>query len=221
MHGPKCFGERLRVGLEPGRDRRRGDPGIGGDVLVPDLERVLGRRPRGRQVALPRPRRSRCLARARELTPALGLDPRPGMDAERLARVVVALAFAEPAHREQRAHDIATVADDVEHGRLRVRAYRGTDHEAELGRLLDRPKVADEGEPPDPLDRRAELPRGLVLSKRHPAIDVRFQRLHLAEVDEAGLCADCAGEERRPRARRADDEDDSLPRELGIAAALT
>jgi hypothetical protein len=103
---------------------------------------------------------------------------------------------------------------------LRIGPHGGADDEAQLRRLLDRPQVAHEAEPANALERRAQLRRGLVLRKRGPALDTRLHRPNFAEVDESRLRAYGAGEERRSRTRRADNEDDPLGRERGIAARL-
>src|SRR5439155_12512811 len=109
-------------------------------------------------VAPPCPGCTRRLARSRELFSPLRLDPGTHVRTVRLADVVAARSLAKPAALEQRADDVASVPDDVEDRRLGVGADGRPDDEAQLGRLLDGPQVADEGEPPDPLERRAELP---------------------------------------------------------------
>ena len=135
-------------GGERGAQRRglrleaRGDPlglsrRIGGYLLVADLERVVGRSARRGEVRAPRPGGAGRLGRGPELVPPLGLDPRTDVTAVREPGVVAPAAIvAQPALLEQRADDVAPVAQDVHRRRLRICLQRSSDDERRLGRLL-------------------------------------------------------------------------------------
>ena len=126
------------------------------------------------------------------------------MDAEGSARVVgVSPLGAQPAPLEQRTDDVAPVAQRVDERRTRERLRHRRQHERSLGRLLDSAAAADEAQATDAVEDRSDL----------PCRDVRnrgLERVHLAEVGEAGERADGAGEERRARPRAAEDEDEPV-----------
>ena len=120
------------------------------------------------------------------------------------------LFAAQPRLLEQRADDVATVADDVDDLRLRVREWERAREMCELGRLLDGADRADE--PGTARDRRIRRRRRGSLGgcERRELWDRGLDRRDLAEVDESGQRADRPGEERRPRPRRPDDEHEAV-----------
>ena len=133
------------------------------------------------------------------------------MRAVRQARVVAAAAVgAQPAALEQRADDVAPVAEHVHGRRLRIGEERGLERERRLGRLLDGAEPAREPEQADALDDRPELPRGRRRRLAREPRQRRLERRHLVEVDEARLRAERLPGEARPGARGADDEDEPL-----------
>jgi hypothetical protein len=67
--------------------------------------------------------------------------------------------------------------------------------------------VARETEATHDVERPPNAPRRLLFREPRQLGYRRLERLHLAEVDQSGLRAERAAEERRPRARRADYED--------------
>src|SRR2546423_832240 len=119
--------------------------------------------------------RSRALRAARRLS-------------ERVTHVVGAGArLAEPAAREQRAHDVTAVTDDVECTGPRVRAQCGGEHERRLRRLLDAAQVADEAETAHPLEDLPELLGRVLYWKSQQLGNGLLERMHLAEIDESRL----------------------------------
>ena len=204
-------GERGRCGVRIGRHR-----------LVPDLDRVLGA-PSGRDVAPPHPGGAAGVARRLELGSAIWLDPEARVRAVRDARVVrLRLLAPQPRLLEQRAGDVAAVADDVDDDGLGERR-RDRGHEVgELRRLLDRPDGADEPDPSRDVENPAKPPRRLVGRERGELRDGGLDRRDLAEIDEPGQRPDRPGEERRAGARRADDEHEPVveaPEALAEAGA--
>ena len=178
-----------------------------GEALVSDLEQAVAGAgaAHGLDVAPPRPRAAPRVAHLRELLAPLRLDPEARLRPVREPRVVAAFcAGVEPAALEQRAHDVAAVAQRVHRERLRIGLQRSAEHVRGLGRLLDAAQSPREPDAPDPLEDRPQLGRRRPFGKR------RLPRRHLAEVDEAGQAADRAADERRPGARAADDEDEPL-----------
>ena len=102
-------------------ERRRDRCRVGGEILVPDLERPL-RCPRRRDVAPPHPGRATRVARRFELSAAFGLDPEARIRPVRHAGVVgLRLLASQPRLLEERAHDVAAVANDVHDARSRDR----------------------------------------------------------------------------------------------------
>src|SRR5262249_1455133 len=135
----------------------------------------------------------------------LRLDPEPRFRPVREPRIVPPLGVGvEPASLEQRAHDIATVAQHVYGERFGIRLERCVEDVRRLGRLLDAAQSPREPHPPDPL----EDPSQVVC--RRAGRERRLPRRHLAKVDEAWEAADRAAEERRPRPRAADVKDEPL-----------
>ena len=204
------LGQRLDRSGELRREHGGDGGGVGGHILVANLDHLRTARARCGHVAPPHPCRPARVARALELLPPLGLDPEAGVGAVGNAGVVdAAPAPAKPRLLEQRADDVAPVANDVHDLRLGVGERERSDEVRELRRLLDGANRADEtdatrdGE--DPSQRRAASAVG-ARQARERGLD----RRHLAEVDEAGQRADRAREERRPRAWRAEDEHEPI-----------
>src|SRR5919201_252334 len=205
VHARERLRQRPGVRLESCGDPLRRPPGLRGELLVAELRRALRRRPCCLEIATPGPGRPRRLARAAELIASLLLDPEARVGPVRKTGIVAAPAAAgEPALLEQRANDVAPRADD----------------EAQFRRLLHGAQVAHEPEPAHTLQRPPQFARCLRLGQRGPAFDPGLHRPDLAQVDESRLRADGAGQEGRPRTWRADDEDDPLGRQFGIAAFL-
>jgi hypothetical protein len=128
------------------------------------------------------------------------------MRAVRDPGVVASRAFgAEPAALEQRTDDVAAVPDDVHRLCGWIGAQRSGEDEARLRGLLDTAQVARETEATHDVERPPNARRRLC-SGAAPARNRRLERLHLAEVDQAGLRAERTAEKRRARARRAYDE---------------
>ena len=112
------------------------------------------------------------------------------MRAVRDAGVVASRALgAEPAALEQRTDDVAAVPDDVHRLCGRIRAQRSGEDEARLRGLLDTAQVARETEATHDIERPPKASRRLLLGEPRQLRNRRLERLHLAEVDQAGLRA--------------------------------
>ena len=81
-------GQRLGRSGELRRERRRDADGVGGHLLVANLDHLRTARARGGHVAPPHPRSPARVARVLELLPPLGLDPEAGVGAVGNAGVV-------------------------------------------------------------------------------------------------------------------------------------
>ena len=102
------------------------------------------------------------------------------MDAEGGAGVVcVRPPGAQPAALEQRAHDIAPVAQRVDERPPRKRLRHGGQHERSLGCLLHSATAADEAQTTDTVEDRPDLVRRDVRNRS-------LERVHLAQIGVAG-----------------------------------
>ena len=220
MDGRERLGDRPRRDAETLGDRRRRTGRVGDELLVPHLDRALRDGPRRGDVPAPGPGGARRVGDLGELRLAAALDPEAGVGAVGEPRVVGAgPRGAQPAAREERRDDVPPVAHDVYRDRLGIGQQGGREDEARLRRLLDPAQPGREPEPPHALE-DAPQPRGDdVVGKVEQPRDRGLPRLHLVEVDEPRQRAERAPRERRPRARRADDEDEALLAPQPAAAA--
>src|SRR5262249_3392852 len=129
--------ERVREGggveAEIGGHRCSGRFGALDQLLVAELEGSPGDRPRGGDVAAPGPRGPTAFAGGAEVVRPLGFDPDPGVGAVGEPGVVASrLVGAEPPALEERADDVAAVADDVDGVCLRICVKRRREDEARL-----------------------------------------------------------------------------------------
>ena len=112
----------------------------------------------------------------------------------------------QPAALEQRADDIAAVAEHVHGSSLGVRPERRPEHEAHLWCLLDTAQMRDQAEAPDPREDQLQ-PRGrILLGELSELRDRRLDRAGLPQVDETRLFPEDSRQEGRSRARTPDDE---------------
>ena len=163
--------------------------------------------PRADEIGAPGPGGAGGVARGLELGDPLGLDPEAGPRAVGKLRVVpAALARAEPTPLEERADDVAAVADDMNRPAMRIGLRAGREHVRRLGSLLDAAQPGDEREAPDALEHEPDPVRRPASRGAHQCRDRRLVRADLAQVDEAGHGAERSGQEGRARPRRADDE---------------
>ena len=179
--------------------------------LVADLERLGAERARGGDIASPRPGCPPGIRHRGELLGARLFDPEARRRPKREPRVVFPPhSHAQPAALEERADDVAPVADDVDELRLWEGEGERLRDEGRLRRVLDGPPAADEAEP----TRRGEDPPNascrLAGRKPRKLWNRRLERRDLAEVDEPRQRADRLPEKRRPRARTAENEDEPL-----------
>ncbi len=203
-------GERLQEDAEVRREGGCGRLRVGRQLLVANLDRA-GRSASSADVAPPDPRCTPCVARRLELGTSRRLDPEPRIRAIWHARVVgVHLLASEPGLLEQRAGDVAAVADDVNDDRLGEGEWDCGDDVCQLGGLLDRTHGADEPDPARDVEDPAEPLSCRVGREFCQLRNGGLDRRDLAEVDESRKRADRAGEERRPGAGRAEDEDEPV-----------
>ena len=93
---------------------------------------------------------------------------------------------------------------------LAIRQWNRAHDEGHLRCLLDGPHSADESDATRDREDAPEAARRVVRSERRELRDRGLHRGHLAEIDESRERSDCTREERRPGARRAHDEDESV-----------
>src|SRR5262245_30942785 len=172
------------MGSNGSRRRRR----VGGERLVAKLEHAwVGNGPRRRHVPAPGPGGAGGVARSLELGRPLGLHPEAGAGAVGEVRVVPSgPARTQPASFQERADDVAAVADEVDRSALRVGVKGGREDERGLGRLLDAAPAPYERKRADALEHGPDSPCRLGTGKPGELRDRRLVRVDLTEVDEAG-----------------------------------